>query len=214
MGFSGSGREDAHSWRHTQANLDSSNEPLSESSAIGERLPEGGQSDQEGDDEYGRPRRLASPRKVVQAFDHSDMDQEEADLEDQESYEANLDPEQLARLTALKRAANRVRRLEKAAIDLTKTYRVGQRLFDPEAQRFGRVIFAAEGYFRLELSDGSSSAHGKPPLDDRKAFVCANFERMDNKQMADILEISVHTMRRLCHEYGLRRHAKKVANAG
>jgi DNA-directed RNA polymerase specialized sigma24 family protein len=62
---------------------------------------------------------------------------------------------------------------------------------------------------RLALRDGTESTQGKPPLEDRKNFVLANFERLDNKTMAEILDISVHTMRRLCHEYGLKRYGKK-----
>lgn len=122
------------------------------------------------------------------------------------------------RLPAIKRSAERMRRMKKAAIDPGKRYRLGQRLFDPAVQKFGEVVYTDVGYVRIAFSDGTESAHGKPPLEDRKNFVHANFERMDNKTMAEILDISVHTMRRLCHEYGLKRHGKKkksqVAKAG
>lgn len=114
-----------------------------------------------------------------------------------------------ARLPKIKAAAERMKRMKKVAINPEKKYRRGQVLFDPGVQKFGTVIFAAPGYVRLEHRDGSQSTQGKPPLDDRKNFVLANFERLDNKTMADILDISVHTMRRLCHEYGLKRYGKK-----
>ncbi|MDF1565539.1 MAG: hypothetical protein P1V51_21050 [Deltaproteobacteria bacterium] len=151
------------------------------------------------DDEVERPERSASRAPALRV--------------EGEEEEEELSPEAEARLVAIKRAAARIRRVKKAAVDVSRTYRLGQRVFDPAAQSFGRVVFAAEGYVRLELSDGSESAHGKPPLEDRRAFVSANFERMDNKTMADILDISVHTMRRLCHEYGLKRHGKSKASA-
>lgn len=112
------------------------------------------------------------------------------------------------RLPLIRQAAERVRKMKQVAVDPGKKYRLGQVVFDPAAQRFGEVAYAAEGYVRLRLRDGSESAHGKPPLEDRRNFIVANFERMDNKTMSEILGISVHTMRRLCHEYGLKRHGK------
>ncbi len=113
-----------------------------------------------------------------------------------------------ARLPEIKRAADRMRRLKKVAIDPEKTYKVGKVVFDPTVQKFGEVVYSAPGYVRIRLRDGTETTHGKPPLEDRKNFVFANFDRMDNKTMAEILGISVHTMRRLCHEYGLKRHPK------
>lgn len=112
------------------------------------------------------------------------------------------------RLPRIKAAAARVKRLKKSAIDPNKTYRRGKILFEPSVQKFGTVVYSAPGYVRLEMRDGTQSTQGKPPLADRRNFVLANFERMDNKTMAQILEISVHTMRRLCHEFGLKRHRK------
>lgn len=115
------------------------------------------------------------------------------------------------RLPKIKAAAQRMKKLKKVAVDPEKRYRVGQKVFDPMVQKFGKVVLAAPGYVRIEMRDGTQTAHGKPPLDDRKNFVLANFDHMDNKTMAEILEISVHTMRRLCHDYGLKRHGKKKA---
>jgi hypothetical protein len=114
-----------------------------------------------------------------------------------------------ARLPKIKAAAERMKRMKKVAINPEKKYRRGQVLFDPGVQKFGSVVYTGPGYVRLEMRDGSQATQGKPPLEDRKNFVLANFERMDNKTMADILDISVHTMRRLCHEYGLKRYGKK-----
>ncbi len=113
------------------------------------------------------------------------------------------------RLPRLKAAAARVNKLREVAVDPARKYKVGQRVFDPTVQKFGEVVTAAEGYVRIRMRDGSESAHGRPPLDDRKNFVLANFDRMDNKTMAEILGISVHTMRRLCHDYGLKRQGRK-----
>jgi hypothetical protein len=113
------------------------------------------------------------------------------------------------RLPMLRAAAERVKRLKKVAIDPDKTHRKGKLLFDPGAQKFGSVVFSAPGYVRLQMRDGTQSTVGKPPLGDRKQFILANFDRMDNKSMAEILAISVHTMRRLCHEYGLKRHGQE-----
>ncbi len=120
------------------------------------------------------------------------------------------------RLPQIKKSAERVRRMKKVAIDPSKHYRVGKVVFDPTVQKFGEVVYSAPGYVRIRMRDGTETTHGKPPLEDRKNFVFANFERMDNKTMAEILGISVHTMRRLCHEYGLKRHPKggKKAAAG
>jgi len=115
------------------------------------------------------------------------------------------------RLPKIKAAAQRMKKLKKVAVDPEKSYRVGQKVFDPMVQKFGKVVLTAPGYVRIQMRDGTQTAHGKPPLDDRKNFVVANFEHMDNKTMAEILEISVHTMRRLCHDYGLKRHGKKKA---
>lgn len=115
------------------------------------------------------------------------------------------------RLGDIKKAAERMRRLKKASVDPSRTYRAGKRVFDPTLQKFGTVVYSSEGYVRIQHPGGDESAHGKPPLEDRRNFVRANFERMDNRTMADILGISVHTMRRLCHEYGLKRHGQPKA---
>ncbi len=115
------------------------------------------------------------------------------------------------RLPKIRAAAERVKRMKRIAIDPEKTHRRGKVLFDPVVQKFGQVVYSSPGYVRLEMRDGSQSAHGKPPMEDRRNFVLANFDRMSNKNMAEILEISVHTMRRLCHEYGLRRHGSKAS---
>jgi len=117
------------------------------------------------------------------------------------------------RLPRLKAAAARVNKLKEVAVDPARKYKVGQRVFDPVVQKFGEVVHTAEGYVRIRMRDGSETAHGRPPLDDRKNFVIANFDRMDNKTMAEILGISVHTMRRLCHDYGLKRQGRKKSEA-
>lgn len=118
------------------------------------------------------------------------------------------------RLPRLKAAAARVNKLKEVPIDPTRAYKLGQRVFDPTVQKFGEVVHTGEGYVRIRMHDGTEAAHGRPPLEDRKNFVLANFDRMDNKTMAEILGISVHTMRRLCHDYGLKRHGRKKAAAG
>lgn len=118
------------------------------------------------------------------------------------------------RLPRLKAAAARVNKLKEVPIDPTRSYKIGQKVFDPTVQKFGEVVHTDEGYVRIRMHDGTEAAHGRPPLDDRKNFVLANFDRMDNKTMAEILGISVHTMRRLCHDYGLKRHGRKRAAAG
>ena len=113
------------------------------------------------------------------------------------------------RLPRLKAAAARVNKLREVAVDPARKYKVGQRVFDPTVQKFGEVVTATDGYVRIRMRDGTEAAHGRPPLEDRKNFVIANFDRMDNKTMAEVLGISVHTMRRLCHDYGLKRQGRK-----
>lgn len=206
MGFSRRDPDDAMQWRRLQAKvLDGEDEPVSETRAIGEALTEGSTASVEGEAETDEVQPISFDRPARQPI-RTPATRVSEDV-------VPLSPEAAERLTAIKRAAARIRRLQKAAVDLTRTYRVGQRVYDPTAQAFGRVVYAAEGYVRLQLSDGTHSAHGKPPLEDRRAFVLANFDRMDNRTMAEILGISVHTMRRLCHEYGLRRHGTKKKSA-
>jgi len=148
-------------------------------------------------------------------FDDLDEADDRADGLDDDSGEpggrrrgAKASAQEDKRLAAIKSAARRVDELRSAGVDLTRAYKIGDRVFDSEAEAFGEVIYAGDGYIRLQLRDGSERTHGRPPMDDRKAFIIANFERMDNKAMAEIVDISVHTMRRLCHEYGLKRRRK------
>ncbi len=214
MGFSRRElNEDAIQWNRIQAQLESAEDHDPEEPLLVDGLvTQGGKTDDDDDEtssegelmeELPRPRRQP-PRPTRAARTAANRSTK--------ALPKLASPEVAAeRLPMIKAAAERVKRLKKMAISPDKKYRKGRTLFDPSVQKFGVVVYSAPGYVRLEMRDGTQSTQGKPPLEDRRNFVIANFDRMDNKTMAEILDISVHTMRRLCHEYGLRRHGRAKA---
>ena len=210
MGFSRPElNEDSIQWNRIQAQLESAEDHDPEEPLLVEGLNttrtdnEDSDSDSEQED-YGKNREKRQPPRISRA-------KSTVPRPTLRPLPKVSSPEVAAeRLPKIKAAAERIKRLKKNAIDPGKTHRVGKVVFDPSVQKFGKIVFSAPGYVRLEMRDGTASTVGKPPLDDRRNFVLANFDRLDNQTMAEILEISVHPMRRLCHEYGLKRHGRQA----